>query len=431
MADKNIINQLAPILDSIQEICHAGCQTEFTSETTYILDEVERVTTAMRKGQAGSSWLPGIGAQPAESYFELAVKSIEQIPRIQFSQEQRGYLNIELGKAYFLLGDLEAAKLKLNSALTVATQLSLTDLNAEALKRLGDVEFRRNNYSEAVRLYDESLGQYQKAANLEGQGTIYNDLGTIAFYSGDWPTAEGYFSQCKQIAEQLNHTKLLAKVNNNLGASHNVRGQYEAAILCFEAALPKFEQMGDMNGVAEVYHNIGLCYARQNNWSKAGECYERSTHYSKRAHNVYLTAITFMHRAELCIQICDFNVAQHYCSQALDIFIKIGNKEGLADGYKLLASIHRRFGQFEVAKIYLGKALGICLEIKNRLNEAEALAEYARVARDQGDEEDSNKKFDLAISIFQAIEAKDECKKLIEEKSHLREPLIFKRELHQ
>jgi len=430
MAEKNIINQLAPILDNIQEICHAGSQTGFTPETAFILDEVERATNAMRTGQVASRSLPNIGLPSAEFYCELAVKSIEQIPKIQFSQEQRGFLNVELGKAYFLLGDLDAAKLKLSSALAVAQQLNLTGLHAEALKRLGDIDFRRNDYSEAERLYNESLLQYQKAESLEGQGTIYNDLGTIAFYSGDWPVAEGYFSKCKEIAEQLNHTRLLAKVNNNLGASHNVRGQYEAAVSCFEAALPRFEQMGDWNGVAEVYHNIGLCHARQNNWLKAGECYERSTHFSKRAQNVYLTATTFMHRAELCIQICDFNVAQHYCSQALDIFIKIGNKEGLADGYKLLASIHRRFGQFEVAKIYLGKALGICLEIKNRLNEAETLAEYARVARDQGDEEDSGKKFDLAFSIFQAIDAKDECKKLSEERSRPKEQLIFKHDLH-
>ncbi len=429
MADKNTIDQLAPILDNIQEICHAVGQTVFTPETSVILSEVERATAAMRMGQGGFAFLPGVDVRHPESYFELAVRSIEQIPKIQFSQEQRGYLNIELGKAYFLLGDLEAAKLKLNSALTVALQLNLTDLRAEALKRLGDVDFRRNNYSEAEKLYKESLEQYQKAENLEGQGTIYNDLGTIAFYAGDWPVAEGYFSQSREIAEQLDHTRLLAKVNNNLGASHNVRGQYEAAISCFEAALPKFEQMGDFNGVAEVYHNIGLCYARQNNWLKAGECYERSTHFSKRAHNVYLTATTFMHRAELCIEICDFSVARHYCSQALDIFIKIGNKEGLADGYKLLASVHRRFGQFEVAKIYLGKALGICLEIKNRLNEAETLAEYARVARDQGDEEDANKKFDLAISIFQSIEAKDACKKLLEEKDRSKAPSIFSRDL--
>lgn len=416
MENIKIIDQIRHILDTIQQICQNDGGVKLSSDTVFLLDEVERMMRAIRGGKIPSPLDLEIGKNTPEYYLAFVVKKIEQIPNIELTNEQRTFLDIEIGKAYFLLGDLKAAGKKFVSVVTAAEQLGLLDAEADALKRLGDIAYRRNKFDAAEKVYLESLKLYENGSNLEGQADIYNDLGTIAFYVGDWPKVEKFLNQCLEIAEQANNIKLLAKVNNNLGASFTVRGRYEDALSCYSEALPRFEQLEDDSGVAEVYINLGICHAHRGNWIKAGDCYDKSIQHSKEADNIYLTALTYTQRAELCIQMSDYSVAKFYCDQALNIFLKIGHQAGLADAYKLLGSINRHLEQYDMAEVYLNKALDICRDINNKINEAEALTEHARLARSRGDEEEARNKFDLAISVFELIAAKEEAEKIKREK---------------
>jgi tetratricopeptide (TPR) repeat protein len=418
MDNKKIIDQISHILDTIQQICQNDESVKLSSETVYLLDEIERMMFAVRRSKADSSIGLEINQKSPDDHFEFAVKKIEQIPHIEFTDEQRTLLDIEIGKAYFLLGDLDGAKKKFESAVSIADRLGNMDAKADAFKRLGDIAYRRNKFDEAESIYLESLKLYEHSENFKGKADIYNDLGTIAFYGGDWNKVEDFFNKCLDIAEQSNHIKLLAKVNNNLGASYTVRGRYEDAISYYTEALLQFEQLGDASGVAEVYVNMGACHAHRGDWIKAGDCYENSIQHSKEADNIYLTALAYTQRAELCIQMSDYAVAKFYCDQAINIFLKIGHQAGLVDAYKLLGSINRKLKQFDMAKVYLDKALAICRIISNKINEAEILAEHARLAKSMGNEEEANQNYHLAISEFVSIGANERADKLKKEIIH-------------
>jgi len=176
MDNKDLIVQLSQILDKIHQICESGTKKELSTEITYIFDEIQRRMRAPCVGPIGLVSVEEISQRPPEYYLDLVVKKIDKIPKEELFKEQGALLDIEIGKAHYLLGDLEGARDRIKSVVNTAEQLGLSDLKADALKRLGDIEYRKNNYLESEKYYLESLKLYKQSGNLEGQADIHNDL---------------------------------------------------------------------------------------------------------------------------------------------------------------------------------------------------------------------------------------------------------------
>ena len=414
MDTKKIISQLDPILDRILEMCQSDVKVTSTPELSLLLKDIQGFKKNILQDNSGLSLVDVIGSTSPEDYVRKIVTKIEAIPDLISSQKHRASVDLQIGRIHYLLGDLNGASKRFKSALDIATTLTLNQKKADVCKRLGDVAFRQNRYDEAERWYKQGLEEYQSIEDMEGQAHLYNDLGSIAFYTGDWAHVNEWFGKCLALAEQINDTRLLAKVNNNLGACHNIQGKHKDSMARLRKALSHFQELEDDTGISEVYNNMGLCFARQGKWRHAGTCYEKSVQNAKIADNVHQMAVTYIQRAELCITMSNLKAAKDYSDRAIDCFLKVSSKMGLAEGYKLLGSIHREMHNFDVAETFLQKSLDLCKDLGNKLNEAETHVELAKLDREKGENEKADAVFQQAIQVFNSINAHDEAKKVKE-----------------
>jgi len=425
MESSKLLQQMADILDSILSICQDQKRVALSTETVLALDEIARLSKSARTDGSGLRLVEAVPNLSPEQSLHRAIEKIEAIPEMQFSPEQRARLSLQFGRAHYLVGDLLGAQERFEAALRLSEEPAFADVKADAHKRIGDVAFRQNRFAQAEKSYEDSLKVYEQINDLKGQAHVLNDLGTVAFYQKDVMRVKELFSRCLQAAQQTEDARLLAKANNNLGICHNIQGFFAEALEYFRNALRQFQELNDHVGLSEVYNNLGLCYARQEKWSQAGDCYENAVQNAKKADHVYQMAVTYIQRAELCIQISNLKAAKSYCDQALDCFIKIGNQEGLAEGYKLLGVINRDLGHYDVSKTYLYKALEICTKIGNKLNEAETLVELGKLEQAREQEDDAESWFNRAISVFASIGAEEEVKKIAELKEASKEEELF------
>ena len=207
----------------------------------------------------------------------------------------------------------------------------------------------------------------------------------IDSHKNDWGMVENLYNQCLGIAEKINDTGLVAESNSHLGTFLNIQGKYEDAIRYFRIAILRFQQLHDMDGLAEGYNSLGLCHAQLGKWTQAGDYYELSLDYCKKSKNKKLSGNTYIRRAELAIQTFDYKIAKFYCNQAIQVFVEILDREGLADTYQLLGCISKAMNQNAESLVYFDKALEIYREIGDNIKEAETLAEIAKL--EQGDKE--------------------------------------------
>jgi tetratricopeptide (TPR) repeat protein len=95
--------------------------------------------------------------------------------------------------------------------------------------------------------------------------TIYNNIGSCAFYLGDLPLAERSFTEMEKLAHHLDGESALQcrlVASSIFGAIHREKGEYDQAVERFLAALKLALRSGEGKAVANEMGNLGAAYAR-------------------------------------------------------------------------------------------------------------------------------------------------------------------------
>lgn len=143
-----------------------------------------------------------------------------------------------LAYLYDRLGDEVATEYVLRDLLVVDPQ------NAEALERLALLELKRGQRAEAK----EHFVQAEDLGRTSWQ--LFNGLGVLADYAGEYPAAQGYYARA--LTQNPTNRGLLL---NNIGYSHYLSGDLDAALGWFDKALavdPTVEEALSNKGLALI-----------------------------------------------------------------------------------------------------------------------------------------------------------------------------------
>ena len=108
-------------------------------------------------------------------------------------------------------------------------------------------------------------------------------LAAVEYHRGSLVAAECLYTDVRSEAHALRQPHLVAMIDQNLGAMANIRGDVDAAIHRYEAALAHFESIGDAFATAGVLTNLGMAYVDVSEWSAAERCFDRALALSERA----------------------------------------------------------------------------------------------------------------------------------------------------
>ncbi|HEY3273737.1 MAG TPA: tetratricopeptide repeat protein [Methanocella sp.] len=125
----------------------------------------------------------------------------------------------------------------------------------------GIVFAEKKEYAEAIDSFREAGAHVTDPLD---QATIYNNLGSCAFYHGDLPLAERSFAEMEKLANRLKGDSALQcrlVAGSISGAILREKGEYGRAIERLQATLKLALRSGDGTAVANVMGNLGAAYA--------------------------------------------------------------------------------------------------------------------------------------------------------------------------
>ncbi len=276
------------------------------------------------------------------------------------------------------------------------------DLNLILLQQ-GFSYFRLRQWENAITCFQECMDD-KNNLSLFSQATAHYGLASVNFELGNYKFSRAQFEAALLITERINSKPavltLSAKILNNLGALESVTGNHMQAIRRYSQSIPLYQKFSDHYGLAQVYNNIALTYAEENNWVEANKSYGKSLGYCDLTGNLPLKSIVFLNRACALAQLNRIEDAEEYNIKAHRLIKKLNDPLSLAEYHKIQGIIERRQGHRAKAIDHFDQALEKFKALNNNLGYAESAYERGLLAQESNDKKGMDRWFRLAIRIF-------------------------------
>ena len=187
---------------------------------------------------------------------------------------------------------------------------------------------------------------------------------------GEYDKAKEYLEKALAIKVKIGDKEGEASSYGNLGTVFSSLGQYDKAKEYLEKALAIKIQTGDKKGEASSYGNLGTVFTSLGQYDKAKEYLEKALAIRKQIGDKEGEASSYGNLGTVCISLGEYENANEYLEEALAITIQIGDKNGEASSYGNLGTVFSSLGQYDKAKEYHEKALAIRIQVGDKEGEA-------------------------------------------------------------
>jgi len=185
----------------------------------------------------------------------------------------------------------------------------------------------------------------------------------------------------------------------------NIRGDIAEAQDHYQGALSAFESTDDRQGMALVYHNLGMISADRRQWEDADRFYRRSSELAAAQGDVQLRGLCLLNHTEVFLAQQQYASARQSAEAALQVFDELGSADGKAAAYRFLGMLYRETGEPAMAEARLRGSIELARDGAFPLEEAESLRELALLFQQTGRNQDSLRSLDHAHRLFRRLEA--------------------------
>ena len=243
---------------------------------------------------------------------------------------------------------------------SLKTELKKAKLDTNRVNLLVALSFQiaGRNQHEAINLSREGLHLATKLFMVHGQSRCYNTMGIAYWYSGKYDSAQLMYEESLKLNLVLKDSVGIANGYNNIGLVLWNQGKYASVLSYFLKGLVIFESLEDSTSLISVYNNLGLVYHELGQLENAIYNYSKSWNLNKKLGNPPLTSLlTNIGVAHYNLK--QYDLAEDYHLQSLDISVKNKDKNGIAESYSNLGDIYLDKSKYPKALESFLKALEI------------------------------------------------------------------------
>ena len=269
-------------------------------------------------------------------------------------------------------GDYDKAMQYAMQAITLAEQISLplgkgrgwAKGIASSLGNIGNIYYQQGDYPKALDQYFKSLKIKEKLGNKKGIANSLNNIGLIYFEQGDYPKALDQDFKSLKIREEIGDKQGIANTINNIGLIYYEQGDYRKALMQHFKSLKIREEIGDKQGIASSLTNIGVSYHAQGDsafamgntnfaladrYPKALAQYDKALKIKEEIGDKDGIASSYINLGSINIKLKKFSEARKYLDDALSLSKEIGNKDDIKDSYSGLSALDSTTGNWRSA----------------------------------------------------------------------------------
>jgi len=292
----------------------------------------------------------------------------------------------------------------------------------EQVALVGEALLRTARAREAEAWLRRTLPDVDRSGDWVSRRRAMNLWGAAQFELGQLDGAELAFRRAVELGEQEDDPLLVARAINNLGQIANVRGRRLDALVMYKLAVPAYQRLGNVRGLAESYHNMAISYRDLGELDLADECEQRAIEFARAVPAARLAALARIGRAELALRRGDHAVARVAALRGATECLGLGDPAGTADGLRVLGLACIAAGAFADAAAALERASGFAARHANPLLEAETFRARAQLAAARGAVAEAKQHAQAALELFERAGAQTEhaeleawCARLIQE----------------
>jgi serine phosphatase RsbU (regulator of sigma subunit) len=179
------------------------------------------------------------------------------------------------------------------------------------------------------------------------------------------------YQKALTVYERIGDQQGIANCYNNIGNIHNVQGRYAEALESYQKALTIFERIGDQQAIAICYNNIGNIHEAQGRYAEALEALQKALPIFERISNPWGMAACHNNIGSIHYAQGRYAEALEASQKALAISERIGDQENIAASYTNIGTLYLAKGLYPIARSYFQKALPIAqsLGLQDRLDD--------------------------------------------------------------
>lgn len=283
-----------------------------------------------------------------------------------------------------------------------------TRMHPELATMRADAELRTGHPREARHWLSLALPAIGRSGDRAAFRKAVNQLGVAEIELGSLEEAERAFGRALELARADNDDLLIAHATNNMGAIANIRGRRDEALTLYQLAIPAYQRLGNVAGLAQSLHNMAISFRHLGQLERAGEYARRAIGYAAECDNGSLLALAWLERAELSLQSGDAALAEVVAARAAEQFAKISDSIRQADALRVTGAARLALGRITAAEDALAHALDMARSHGSLLVEGETLRILAECLATRGDLEGGRREIATAIGIFTELGADEQ-----------------------
>ena len=277
------------------------------------------------------------------------------------------------------LSRLEREQENLRAALTWALEndASMALRFGNALARYWEMRgYLAEDRAYMTQAVTRSKASVSKKVRMRALLTIAN----MSWHKGDPALTKAYYEESFQLAQELEKPLDMNRALTGLGIIEMHEGRYEAARLRFEESLARYRAINNVEGMANLLHNLGSVNNLLNHNDLAAAYYLETLAVQDQQNDALLRARSLTGFGIVRCHQGRFAEAQDLFERGFEIIKKIGSTRGIANSLHCLGLALEGQGETKTAWARYAESLRLRFKVEDQLGVAESLEKYAQQA---------------------------------------------------
>jgi tetratricopeptide (TPR) repeat protein len=339
--------------------------------------------------------------------YSHAIQKFEDILRgCILSPTEKMAVLLNLGNAYYSLGQIEIALENYNAILELTKKVSKKEAlegKASALGNIGLIYADKGDLDNALKYHQDGLKINQEIGYKQGEASDLGNIGLIYRARGDLGNALKYYQGALNIHKEIGYKQGEADQLCNIGLIYKTRGDLDNALKYYQGALNIHKEIGYKQGESADLGNIGVIYRARGDLDNALKYYQDALNIHKEIGYKQGEASDLGNFGLIYYDKGDLDNALKYYQGALNIHKEIGYKQGEAIQLGNIGLVYRARGDLDNALKYHQGALRTLKEIGHKQGEADQLGNIGLIFSARGDLDNALKYHQDALKLDQEI----------------------------
>jgi len=214
--------------------------------------------------------------------------------------------------------------------------------------------------------------------------SVYLSLGNVNFHKGNFSEALENYKKVIEIASQAGNNLYVARANQNMGAVYYHQGNYTKAAEATHIASELYVKLGNNLGVASTKLLLGNLVAELGQPDRALNFYMKALSGFEKANHPQGVYTSLLNIGTTFHDLKQYNEAIAYFTRAYNAAVSVGDQTGVSRTLHNIGLSYLMMEQSENSLEYFNKALEIAVEHRMQHQKAHTLVSLARANNNLG-----------------------------------------------